>query len=48
VVGSPKTNLNTTQKDLDAIQTLLEKEIEEHKNTRKELEKLKQDTKASD
>ncbi len=48
VVGSLKSKLNTTQKELDAIQTLLEKEREEHKNTRKELEKLKQDTKASD
>jgi len=42
VVGSLKSKLNTTQKELDAMQTLLEKEREEHKNTRKELEKLKQ------
>jgi len=48
VVGSLKSKLNTTQKELDAIQTLLEKERKEHKNTRKELEKLKQDTKSSD
>ena len=44
VVGSLKSKLNTTQKELDAVQTLLEKEREEHKNTRKELEKLKQST----
>ena len=48
VVGSLKSKLNTTQKELDAIQTLLEKERKEHKKTRKELEKLKQDTKSSD
>jgi chromosome segregation ATPase len=44
VVGSLKSKLNTTQKELDAVQTLLEKEREEHKNTRKDLEKLKQST----
>ena len=44
VVGSLKSKLNTTQKELDAIQTLLEKEREEHENTKKELEKLKQTT----
>ena len=44
VVGSLKSKLNTTQKELDAIQTLLEKEREEHKNTRKELGKLKHTT----
>ena len=48
VVGSLKSKLNTTQKELDEIQTLLEKEREEHKNTRKELGKLKQETKSSD
>jgi len=42
VVGSLKSKLNTTQKELDAMQSLLEKEREEHKKTRKELEKLKQ------
>ena len=46
VVGSLKSKLNTAQKELDAIQTRLEKEIEEHENTRKELEKLKQSTKS--
>ncbi len=46
VVGSLKSKLNTTQKELDAIQTLLEKEREEHENTRKKLEKLKQSTKS--
>ncbi|MBC8517018.1 MAG: DNA repair protein [Nitrosopumilus sp.] len=48
VVGSLKSKLNTTQKELDAIQTLLEKEREEHENTRKELEELKQKTKSLD
>ena len=42
VVGSLKSKLNATQKQLDAIQTSLEKEREEHKKTRKELENLKQ------
>ncbi len=41
VVGSLKSKLNTTQKELETIQLQLEKEIEEHKKTRKELEKLK-------
>ena len=41
VVGSLKSKLNTTQKELDAVQTLLEKERAEHENTKKELEKLK-------
>ena len=41
VVGSLKSKLGTIQKELDAIQILLEKEREEHKNTKKELEKLK-------
>ena len=44
VVGSLKSKLNTTQKELDAVQTILEKEREEHENTKKELEKLKQTT----
>ncbi len=44
VVGSLKSKLSTTQRELDAIQTLLEKEREEHKKTRKELENLKQTT----
>ena len=42
VVGSLKSKLNATQKQLDIIQTSLEKEREEHKKTRKELENLKQ------
>ena len=41
VVGSLKSKLNTTQKELESIQLQLEKEIEEHKKTRNELEKLK-------
>jgi len=41
VVGSLKSKLNTTQKELETIQLQLEKEIEDHKKTRKELEKLK-------
>ncbi|MCV0402065.1 MAG: DNA repair protein [Nitrosopumilus sp.] len=44
VVGSLKSKLNTTQKELDAVQNLLEKEREEHENTKNELEKLKQAT----
>lgn len=48
VVGSLKSKLNTTQKELDAMQTRLEKEIEEHKKTRKELEELKQTTNQPD
>ena len=41
VVGSLKSKLNTTQKELESIQLQLEKEVEEHKKTRNELEKLK-------
>ena len=41
VVGSLKSKLSTTQKELESIQLQLEKEIEEHKKTRNELEKLK-------
>lgn len=41
VVGSLKSKLNTTQKELDAVQNLLEKEREAHAKTRKELENLK-------
>jgi hypothetical protein len=36
------------QKELDSVQNLLEKEREEHKKTRKELEKLKQDSTSTD
>ena len=41
VVGSLKSKLNMTQKELEALQLLLEKEREEHEKTKKELEKLK-------
>jgi uncharacterized membrane-anchored protein YhcB (DUF1043 family) len=41
VVGSLKSKLSTTQKELETIQLELEKEKENHKKTRKELEKLK-------
>ncbi len=41
VVGSLKSKLNMTQKELDAVQSLLEKEREAHEKTRKEFEKLK-------
>ena len=41
VVGSLKSKLSMTQKELEAIQSLLEKEREEHEKTKQELEKLK-------
>lgn len=41
VVGSLKSKLNMTQKELETIQGLLEKEREEHEVTKQELEKLK-------
>jgi len=41
VVGSLKSKLNMTQKELDAVQSLLEKEREAHEKTKKEFEKLK-------
>ena len=41
VVGSLKSKLNNTQKELEAIQMLLEKERQEHEETKKELDKLK-------
>jgi len=44
VVGSLKSKLNTTQKELEKIQLLLEKEREEHEKTKKELIKLKEST----
>ena len=44
VVGSLKSKLSMTQKELEAMQMLLEKEREEHENTKKELEKLKKET----
>ena len=46
VVGSLKSKLNMTQKELEAVQLLLEKEREEHENTKNELEKLKEETKS--
>ncbi len=44
VVGSLKSKLNTTQKELEKIQLLLEKERGEHEKTKKELMKLKEST----
>ena len=41
VVGSLKSKLSMTQKELEALQLLLEKEREEHEETKKELNKLK-------
>lgn len=41
VVGSLKSKLNNTQKELEAIQMLLEKERQDHEETKKELDKLK-------
>jgi len=44
VVGSLKSKLNTTQKELEEIQGLLEEEREAHKKTRQELIKIKAST----
>lgn len=41
MVGSLKSKLNMTQKEIEMIQTLLEKEREEHEKTKQELENLK-------
>ena len=41
MVGSLKSKLNTTQKELEQIQGLLEEERESHKKTREELMKIK-------
>jgi len=41
VVGSLKSKLNMAQKELEAVQLLLEEEREEHEKTKKELGKLK-------
>jgi len=46
VVGSLKSKLNMAQKELEALQLLLEKEREEHEKTKQELEKLKALTKS--
>ncbi|MGY5143845.1 MAG: DNA repair protein [Candidatus Nitrosopumilus sp. bin_32a] len=48
VVGSLKSKLNTTLKELETVQSLLEKEREEHENTKKDLEKIKQTTQSLD
>jgi len=45
VVGSLKSKLNMAQKELEALQLLLEKERNEHEKTKKQLEKLKSSTK---
>jgi len=45
VVGSLKSKLNMAQKELEAIQLLLEKERNEHEKTKQKLEKLKSSTK---
>ena len=44
VVGSLKSKLTTTQKELEEIQGLLEEEREAHKKTRQELMKVKSST----
>ncbi len=44
VVGSLKSKLNTTLRELETVQTLLEKERREHENTKKDLENLRQTT----
>ena len=41
VVGSLKSKLNMTEKELETVQSLLEKEREEHQETKKELEEIK-------
>ncbi len=46
VVGSLKSKLNMSQKELEALQLLLEKERKEHEKTKQELEKLKASTKS--
>ena len=48
VVGSLKSKLNMTLKELETVQTLLEKEREAHENTKKDLENLKQNTQSLD
>ena len=47
VVGSLKSKLNMTQKELEAVQLLLEKERDEHEKTKQELERLKRSTNVS-
>lgn len=48
VVGSLKSKLNMTLKELETVQSLLEKEREEHSKTKKDLEKIKQATQSLD
>ena len=48
VVGSLKSKLNTTVKELETVQTLLEKEKAEHEKTKKDLDNLKQTTQSLD
>ncbi len=48
VVGSLKSKLNMTLKELETVQSLLEKEREAHEETKKDLEKLKTATKSID
>ena len=48
VVGSLKSKLNITLKELETVQTLLEKEREEHEKTKKDLKNLKQTAKSLD
>jgi len=48
VVGSLKSKLNTTLKELETVQSLLEKERAEHEKTKKDLENIKQTTQSSD
>ena len=45
IVGSLKSKLNMTQKELETVQLLLEKEREEHEKIKLELEKLKASSK---
>ena len=45
VVGSLKSKLSNTQKELEQIQGLLEEERESHKKTRQELIKIKSEQK---
>ena len=48
VVGSLKSKFNTTLKELETVQSLLEKERAEHEKTKKDLENLKQTTQSPD
>jgi len=48
VVGSLKSKLSMAQKELEAVQSLLEKEREGHEKTKQELEKLKKNTKSTE